>query len=113
MRPRTAEPDLGPIIGSGPIEIVLIEPPHLVFDPGVSFGRAFLILRGGFRLGSLVILRVARGGPRRGIGGGTVRHAGVIQMNSTRSAISSGSKTSHMRTNKLTISPMLRVSFSQ
>jgi hypothetical protein len=34
---------------------------------------------GALRLGGLVILFVARGGPRRGIGGGPVRHAGLNQ----------------------------------
>ena len=33
--------------------------------------------RGGLRLGGLVILFVAHGGPRQGIGGGPVHHAGL------------------------------------
>jgi hypothetical protein len=33
--------------------------------------------RGGLRLGGLVILFAARGGPRQGIGGGPVHHAGL------------------------------------
>ena len=35
--------------------------------------------RGGLRLGGLVILFVARGGPRRGIGGGPVHHTRLSQ----------------------------------
>jgi hypothetical protein len=35
---------------------------------------------GGLRLGGLVILFVARGGPRRGIGGGPVHHVGFYKL---------------------------------
>jgi hypothetical protein len=44
--------------------------------PGSEPESASSFLRG-LRLGGLAILFVARGGPRRGIGGGPVHHAGL------------------------------------
>jgi hypothetical protein len=48
----------------------------LALAPGSDPESASSFLRG-LRLGGLVILFVARGGPRRGIGGGPVHHAGL------------------------------------
>src|SRR5271169_5720862 len=50
----------------------------LALTPGSDPESASSSLRG-LRLGGLVILFVARGGPWRGIGGGPVHHAALIQ----------------------------------
>ena len=50
----------------------------LALTPGSDPDTASSFLRG-LRLGGLVILFVARGGPRRGIGGGPAHHAGLNQ----------------------------------
>ena len=51
----------------------------LALTPGSDPESASSYLRG-LRLGGLVILFVARGGPRRGIGGGPVHHAGLNKL---------------------------------
>src|SRR5208282_5016543 len=51
----------------------------LALTPGSDPETASSFLRG-LRLGGLVTLFVARGGPRRGIGGGPVHHAGLNKL---------------------------------
>ena len=51
----------------------------LALTPGSDPESASSFLRG-LRLGGLVTLFVARGGPRRGIGGGPVHHAGQARL---------------------------------
>jgi len=51
----------------------------LALTPGSDPETASSFLRG-LRLGGLAILFVARGGPRRGIGGGSDHHAGLNKL---------------------------------